>query len=139
MSIGNTADLILEDEEGILLVMRKNPPFQGCWALPGGFLEPGRENLKQTGIRELKEETGIIAREEDLVLIGEYSSPERDPRGHVISHAYYVRKYEGREIAGDDAARVKRFQRNSLPQLAFDHARILQDYFDFRRNVKNGN
>lgn len=130
-----TVDLIAEDEEGILLIRRKNEPYKGCWALPGGFLNYGRENLKQAGVRELKEETHIDTRKEDLILIGEYSNPDRDPRGHVIAHAYYVKNFSGKEKAGDDADSVRKFPRDRLPHLAFDHAKILQDYFEFRRKT----
>ncbi len=132
----STVDLIVEDEEGITLVKRKNEPFKGYWALPGGFLEYGKENLKQAGVRELREETGLCAREEDLILTGEYSDQNRDPRGHVIAHPFWVRKYGGNLQAGDDACEVKKFPRNSLPDLAFDHAKILQDYFEFRINYR---
>lgn len=136
MCPASTVDLIDEDEEGILLIQRRDEPYKGYWALPGGFLEYGIENLKTAAAREFREETNLIVREEDLTLIGVYSEPKRDPRGHVISHAYYVSKREGIMKAGDDAERAKRFSRNNLPVLAFDHEKILTDYFEFRR--KNG-
>jgi len=133
-NIGVTVDLIVEDVEGILLVRRKNNPYKGYWALPGGFLNYGRESLKQAGIRELKEETNIVAKEKDLVLVGEYSNPDRDPRGHVIGNAFYVRKFSGKIKANDDADDARKFPRDSLPKLAFDHEKILQDYLEIRRN-----
>lgn len=126
----STVDLIDEDEEGILFVKRKNEPFKDYWALPGGFLGYGIEDLSTAAIREYFEETGYKTRQEDLILIGVYSDPNRDPRGHVISHAFYVRKKEGTAKAGDDAAEVRRFPRGNLPELAFDHRKILEDYFN---------
>jgi 8-oxo-dGTP diphosphatase len=134
---GTTADIIDENEVGILLVQRKNDPFKGMWALPGGFLNYGKETVEEAAARELCEETHLSARVEDLVLIGVYSDPKRDPRGHVISHAYWVRKSEGMARADDDAAEARRFPRHALPALAFDHARILHDYFAFRRKYED--
>jgi len=130
----STVDLIVENENGILLVKRKNHPFKGHWALPGGFLDCGKESLEEAAVRELKEETSLYANIEDMVLIGVYSDPKRDPRGHIISHAYHVKMSHGQLKADDDAAEAMIFPRDSLPRdLAFDHDKILQDYFDYRR------
>jgi len=128
-NLGVTVDLIIENSEGILLVERKNSPFRGYWALPGGFLEIGKESLEQCGVRETKEETGLIIQEENLELLGVYSSPHRDPRGHIISNVYVARKFLGKLKAGDDAQETSFFPINKLPELAFDHAKILKDYF----------
>lgn len=127
----STVDLIVEQDGGIVLIKRKGEPFKGHWALPGGHLENGQETLEHAGVRELQEETSLRAEESDLVLIGIYSEPNRDPRGHVISHAYAVRNASGILKAADDAAEAKVFQ--TLPKnLAFDHAQILKDYFVWR-------
>jgi len=136
-NLGVTVDLIVEDEKGILLIKRKHDPFKGYWALPGGFLNYGTENLQQAAVRELHEETHVKADAEDLILIGEYSEPDRDPRGHIIAHAYYVKKFSGKVEADDDADDAKKFPRNQLPPLAFDHGRILEDYFGRMARYEN--
>ena len=119
-----TVDIVIEMEEGIVLIRRKNPPYG--WALPGGFVDYG-ESLEAAAIREAKEETSL-----DIELIsqlGAYSDPSRDPRHHTISVVFKA-KAEGRPCASDDAVEIGVFQRNSLPPMAFDHDRILRDYFE---------
>ena len=130
----SAVDLIVPYELGIVLVKRKYAPFKNCWALPGGFLEMGKETLEQAAARELFEETGLKSNAFDLRLLGVYSNPKRDPRGHVISHTYEVLNYSGKLKASDDAAEVRVFEK--LPKkLAFDHEKILGDYF---KNKKFG-
>lgn len=133
----STVDLIVENNEEILLVKRKNEPFKNYWALPGGFIEYGKESLEEAAVRELHEETSLISSVNNLQLIGVYSHPNRDPRGHIISHVYHVSFYSGLIKAGDDALRVKKFPINNLPKLAFDHEKILHDYIKWRnKNAK---
>ena len=124
-----TADIIVEKRDKILLIKRENPPYQGSWALPGGFLDVDEECVQETAQRELEEETGLIVKLEDLKLLGEYSNPNRDPRGHIVSLCYYATKYSGKLKAGDDAKEAKFFSRDNLPPLAFDHQKILNKYF----------
>ena len=127
----STVDLIVPYNDGIVFVKRKYKPFKGKWALPGGYLECGKENLEQAGVRELEEETSLIAKPEKLKLVGVYSNPKRDPRGHVISHVYEVKNYSGELKAKDDALEVKVFKK--IPnKLAFDHNKILDDYFAWK-------
>jgi 8-oxo-dGTP diphosphatase len=123
-----TVDLIVEKNNKILLIKRKNGPFKNMWALPGGFLDYGKETLEQAAKRELEEETSIITKTSDLELLGIYSDPGRDPRGHVISHTYIVKEYAGTPKANDDAKDVGFFSLENLPELAFDHDRIIEDY-----------
>ena len=130
-----TIDVIVERDGEVLLVKRKHEPFQDKWALPGGFLECGKETLERTCVRELGEETGLVVEEEDLMLLDVYSEPDRDPRGHVISHTYVAGKFMGRLRPGDDAAEAKFFHLNALPELAFDHEKIIKDYIARRKNV----
>ncbi len=126
-----TVDTIIEvntgsaGEGGIVLIERKYPPYG--WALPGGFVDIG-ETCPQAARREAREETGLDVTL--TALLGVYSDPRRDQRGHTAS-AVYVGKAYGLPQAADDAANVAIFQRDKLPPLAFDHARIISDYFDY--------
>ena len=121
-----TVDIIIETAGGIVLVERKNAPLG--WALPGGFVDYG-ESLEQAALREAFEETGL-----QVILkrqLKTYSDPARDPRHHTIS-TVFVAAADGSPRAGDDAAKAVIFTRQGLPALAFDHARILEDYFTLR-------
>ncbi len=110
----------------ISLIERKNPPFAGQWALPGGFLEDG-ETLEQGAARELLEETGIDSAY--LEPFGNYSQIDRDPRGRVISVGFLalVNPSHYQLVATGDAVRVKWFSVKELPPLAFDHEQIVKD------------
>jgi 8-oxo-dGTP diphosphatase len=118
-------DCVVFDPGGrLLLIHRKNPPFRGQYALPGGYVEYG-ETTEQAAARELAEETGLVA--VDLSLIGVYSDPRRDPRGHVVSIAYRV-SVAGRDLrAGDDAADAAFVADWEQLELAFDHRKIVDD------------
>jgi 8-oxo-dGTP diphosphatase len=109
--------------KGIVLIRRENPPFQGCYALPGGFVEVG-ETVEQAVQREAREETGLKI--DRLHLIGIYSDPKRDPRGHVVSAAFLARG-RGDLAPGSDARTAEVFLLSSLPSLAFDHDRIIRE------------
>ncbi|MEM2618378.1 MAG: NUDIX hydrolase [Candidatus Hadarchaeales archaeon] len=120
-----TVDVIVRDEKrGVLLIRRKNEPFKGKWALVGGFVEYG-ERVEEAAKRECREETGLEVRLERLV--GVYSDPGRDPRGHVVSICFMARPTGGKPKGGSDAEEVKFFRRIPWDELAFDHARILKD------------
>lgn len=122
-----TVDLIVPYKEGIVLIKRKYKPFKDHWALPGGHLNIGLETLEQAAVRELFEETSLKTNPKKIRLIGVYSDPKRDPRGHAISNVYLVKKYSGTLCANDDAKEVRVFKK--LPKkLAFDHEKILEDY-----------
>ena len=118
-----TDGIILKDKQ-ILLIKRKNEPFKGKWALPGGFVGYG-EKTEDAVIREVSEETGVKTK--IRTLAGVYSDPNRDPRGHIITIIYVLDIVEGNVKAGDDASDVKFFDVHQLPALATDHNKIIND------------
>lgn len=117
------ADAVILFAGGIVLIKRRNPPFAGCYALPGGFVEVG-ETVEEAAIREAREETGLDI--ELLGLVGIYSNPDRDPRGHVVSAAFLALG-RGELLAGSDAKMAEVFSFQDLPALAFDHDLIFRD------------
>jgi len=120
-----TVDIIIEISKGIILIKRKNPPFG--WAIPGGFIDYG-ESAEQAAKREAKEETGLDI--EDLKQFHTYSASDRDPRHHTISVVFNARA-NGIPKPDDDAADIGIFTKDNLPeQIAFDHSKILEDYFN---------
>ena len=133
-----TVDIIIEirdarGRDGIVLIERKNPP--PGWALPGGFVDYG-ESLEEAAVREAKEETSL-----DVKLLGQlgtYSDPARDPRKHTISTVFIARA-SGTPDARDDAKTLGIFTRREIDfPLAFDHARILKDYYARKRSRRIG-
>ena len=128
-----TVDIIIEVQsenrgEGVVLILRKNDP-QG-WALPGGFVDYG-ETLEEAAMREAWEDTGLEV--EELSQFHTYSDPQRDPRQHTIS-TVFTAKATGEPQPGDDAARTEIFSERNLPSaIAFDHRKILKEYFAARK------
>lgn len=126
------ADAIIElldyPDKPIVLIERRNPP--PGWAIPGGFVDIG-ESVPDAAAREALEETSMEVRLR--CLLGVYSKPDRDPRGHTVS-MIYVAEAHGQPVAADDAASVGIFNPAAIDvPLAFDHARILSDYLEYRR------
>lgn len=119
-----TVDAVIPTDEGVVLIKRKNPPFQGMWALPGGFVDVG-ETTEAACIREVEEETGLIV--EIVRLLGVYSDPSRDPRGHSVSAVYVVKPLRGELKAATDAAEAGIFPDPGSVELGFDHRQILID------------
>jgi len=119
-----TVDGIVLKDGKILLIKRKKQPFENMWALPGGFVNYG-EKTENAVIREMFEETGLKTKINHLV--GVYSDPNRDPRGHTVSVVYLLDVYEGKLKGGDDALEAKFFDLNNLPDLSFDHENIIKD------------
>ncbi len=118
-------DCVVLDPKGrVLLIRRGNPPFKGGYALPGGFVDVG-ETVEDACRRELMEETGVKAGR--LTLVGVYSDPKRDPRGHTVSAVFLTRVRGANAKAGDDAAAVEWVDRWRRLPLAFDHALVLRD------------
>ena len=123
-----TVDTVITQNNSVILIRRKNPPFKGSWALPGGFVEYG-ETVDSAAIRESKEETGLDIELDGMV--GVYSDPQRDPRGHIISICFLGHKIGGRLVADTDAADVQSLKIDEISkiELAFDHNKILEDAF----------
>jgi ADP-ribose pyrophosphatase YjhB (NUDIX family) len=124
-----TVDIIIEAAGGIVLIERKNPP-EG-WALPGGFVDVG-ESVAAAAVREAREETSL-----EVTLVEQffaYSDPKRDPRGATVS-VVFIGQATGTPRAEDDAKNIGIYSLDKLPQLAFDHGQILEDY---RRYKKDG-
>jgi 8-oxo-dGTP diphosphatase len=118
----------------VLLVQRAFAPFQGDWALPGGFVEE-EEDLPEACLRELQEETGLKG--STLVQAGAWGKPGRDPRGRNVTVAYIVAVREDKTAvrAGDDASRTRWFAVADLPKLAFDHADIVASALERLRGL----
>ena len=124
--------VVVDARERVLLIRRGHPPFKGKLALPGGFVEVG-ESVEDACRRELMEETGVkVGR---LRLVGVYSDPHRDPRGHTCSVVFLARVQRATPRAGDDAAAAEWVEGWSKLDLAFDHARILRAA---RRKLRGG-
>ncbi|HSO32769.1 MAG TPA: NUDIX hydrolase [Labilithrix sp.] len=152
-----TADVVAftmrADDLAVLLIRRKDEPFKGCWALPGGFVNEN-ESLERAAARELHEETGLVVSPSKLEMLGAFGDPGRDPRGHTVTVAFVTfRATETAINAGDDAVEAKwqplraldlgevsearsmppppplgaKKRSRGTPQLklAFDHAKIL--------------
>jgi 8-oxo-dGTP diphosphatase len=108
----------------VLLIQRDKPPFEGMWALPGGFVEMD-ETLEEAALRELEEETGIT--EVSLIQLHTFGAPDRDPRHRTVSVVFWGwLESNQKAVAGDDARSLRWFDINKLPELAFDHKMILQ-------------
>ena len=119
-----TVDAVIVKEGRIALIKRKNEPFKGKWALPGGFVDYG-EKTEDAAVREALEETSLNV--ELLSLLGVYSDPKRDPRGHTVGVIYLAKPVGGELKAADDAAEAKWHDISQPVELAFDHGIIYAD------------
>jgi 8-oxo-dGTP diphosphatase len=118
-----TVDTLILYEGKIVLIKRRNPPYRDHFALPGGFVEVG-ETVEAAAAREAKEETGLDIK---LVkLLGVYSDPSRDPRGHTVS-VCFLATGSGNLKAGSDAKDIKLSCIKEIPELAFDHNKIIEE------------
>ncbi|MFZ0891348.1 MAG: NUDIX hydrolase [Thermoplasmata archaeon] len=128
------ADAVWIRSSRVLLVRRGRPPFQGMWALPGGFVEL-RETVEAAVVRELKEETGLTAR--PWKLVGVYSGPDRDPRKPITSVVFLMKGRGGTPVGGDDAASAAWVPLRAAHPLAFDHEQIVSDARRLLRRIQN--
>ncbi|MBI3360503.1 MAG: NUDIX hydrolase [Chloroflexi bacterium] len=134
MSVDVAILSLRENDLQVLLVRRGAAPFKGKWAIPGGFVKPD-ETLQAAAVRELEEETGV--RDVYVEQLYTFGDPGRDPRGRVITVAYFalVPAHAAREPrGGDDAAETRWWSMYQLPDLAFDHAEILEYALQRLRN-----
>jgi 8-oxo-dGTP diphosphatase len=126
-----TVDTIIEKDSQVLVIKRKNEPFSGYFALPGGFVNEG-ETVEEAARRETKEETSLDI--ELVDILGVYSAPNRDPRGHIMSTVFIGKISQNDEIkealAGDDAAAIDWINLEDVDNasFAFDHKKIISDY-----------
>jgi 8-oxo-dGTP diphosphatase len=125
-----TADGLVVKGSEIALIKRGKDPFKGSYALPGGFLNYG-ETLEECVVREVLEETGLKGR--IVGLVGVYSAPDRDPRGHFVTAVYHLEQIGGSLRAGDDASEAEWVHLDHLPKFAFDHGKIVQDFLAKRK------
>ncbi|MDI6825603.1 MAG: NUDIX hydrolase [Candidatus Aenigmarchaeota archaeon] len=122
-----TVDIIIEKDDKVVLIRRKNEPFKGKLAIPGGFVNEG-ELIEDRAIKEAEEETSLKVELKEI--LGVYSIPDRDPRGHLISVVFIAKPVSGIVKCGDDAAEAGWFKINDkiLNELSFDHKKIMTDY-----------
>lgn len=128
-----TVDCVIFCDEGVVLIRRGFEPFKGWYALPGGFVDIG-ESVEQACVRELFEETGLSVNTDDLYLIGIYSDPKRDVRGHTVSVAFLGQSNLDNLEAGDDAVSVEVIRDWENQKIAFDHKDIIKDAVQLRKN-----
>ncbi|MEM5834303.1 MAG: NUDIX hydrolase [Candidatus Aenigmatarchaeota archaeon] len=135
MGINLAVDAIVEKGNKILLITRASEPFEGMLALPGGLVEEG-EKVEQALIREVEEETSLVVKPKEI--LGVYSDPERDPRGHTVSIVFVAEVAGGELEAGGDAQDVDWYElkKINLKNLAFDHAKIIKDYYKWLKKKR---
>lgn len=131
-----TIDIILFENSNsnkVLLIKRKKDPFKDYFSLPGGFVNEG-EKVEDAVRREAEEE--LLVKVEPIDILGVYSDPHRDPRGHIMSIAFIVKIMSGELKAGDGVAEIKWIEINNLGniKLGFDHLKILYDYETWKKN-----
>ena len=149
--MGNIADcrvtvdiVVLKEEEenisgktlSLLLIKRGHDPFAGSYALPGGFLDDTDETLEEAAARELLEETGVKVAPSRLSNFGTYGDKGRDPRGRTVTGAFLIvlNDHESKHLsiqAGDDAREAAFFKITQLPDLAFDHKKVIKDGLNY--------
>ncbi len=125
-----TVDCVVFSGNSVVLIKRKNPPFQNSFALPGGFVD-NNETVEAACKREAKEETNLELK--NLILIGVYSAPDRDPRGRVISFAFLAEADLNNLKAGDDASELEIVENWQNVDLAFDHKQIILDALKIKK------
>ena len=127
-----TVDAIIQRNSSILLVKRRRDPYKNCFALPGGFVNEG-ETIEEAIIREVYEETSLEVYPIDI--LGVYSDPKRDPRGHMLTVVFIVLIVKGNSSAGDDAQEISWIPINKINEIeiAFDHKLLIEDFLKWKK------
>ena len=127
-----TVDAIIHRYSSILLVKRKKDPYKNCFALPGGFVNEG-ETIEEAIIREVYEETSLEVY--PIGILGVYSDPKRDPRGHMLTVVFIVLVVKGNPTPGDDAQDISWIPTHTIGELeiAFDHKLLIQDFLRWKK------
>ncbi|HEX6293579.1 MAG TPA: NUDIX hydrolase [Nitrososphaeraceae archaeon] len=127
-----TVDAIIQNSTSILLVKRSKDPFKNQFALPGGFVNEG-ETIEEAIKREVYEETSLEVHPIDI--LGVYSDPKRDPRGHMMTVVFIVLIIKGNPSAGDDAKEISWIPIEKINdiEIAFDHKLIIDDYLRWKK------
>ncbi|HET8855955.1 MAG TPA: NUDIX hydrolase [Nitrososphaeraceae archaeon] len=127
-----TVDAIIQNSTSILLVKRSKDPFKNQFALPGGFVNEG-ETIEEAIKREVYEETSLEVHPIDI--LGVYSDPKRDPRGHMMTVVFIVLIIKGNPNAGDDAKEISwiPIQKINDIEIAFDHKLVIHDYLRWKK------
>lgn len=128
-----TVDCVIFCGEDVVLIRRGFKPFKGWYALPGGFVDIG-ESIEQACVRELFEETGLSVNIDELKLVGIYSDPRRDVRGHTVSISFLGQSNLDNLKAGDDAVSVEVVRNWEHQKIAFDHKDIIKDAWLLKKN-----
>lgn len=132
-SRATVVDGIIVQDGRVLLIRRGRNPFKGCFAIPGGYMDRD-ETAEEACKREVLEETGLEGTIE--AFLGYYDSPSRDPQRQNVSLVYVVKPHPGEAVAGDDAEEILWADLDHLPDMAFDHQQILEDYRAWRRSQR---
>ena len=129
--------LIADEKKGILLIKRRTDPFKGRYALPGGMVEYG-EPVEKAAVREVKEETGLDVELEGI--LGVYSDPDRDPRGHTVSIVFFATPKKGKMAGSSETEDVGYKTLNEIEklELAFDHETIIEDFKIIQMDEEEG-
>jgi 8-oxo-dGTP diphosphatase len=133
-NLSPTVDIILSDHSNkVLIIKRKKDPFKDYFSLPGGFVNEG-EKIEDAVKREAEEE--LLVKVEPIDILGVYSDPKRDPRGHIISITFIAKISSGEPKAGDGVAELRWLEINDLKNIefGFDHSKILTDYQTWQKN-----
>ena len=128
-----TVDAIIEIKDKIVLIKRDIEPFKGKLALPGGHVEYG-ETVESAAKRETKEETRLNIELTDI--LGVYSAPKRDTRGHYVSTVFIAKRKSGKLKGADDAKEANIYDPNKISEheMAFDHFKIIEDYLKYKKH-----
>ncbi len=131
-----TIDIILSENSNsnkVLIIKREKDPFKDYFSLPGGFVNEG-EKVEDAVRREAEEE--LLVKVEPIDILGVYSDPNRDPRGHIMSITFIAKITSGELKAGDGVAELRWIEINNLTNIkfGFDHSKILDDYQSWLKN-----